>query len=393
MRSWTFLFVAPSASWWLFQSFRLTRAIARLPRVADMPRETRPAWHRLSLVVPARNESEHLARAVQSRLAEGYPELEVVIVDDRSDDDTGAIADRLAAGDSRITVEHVDALPEGWLGKVHAMQRGLDRATGEWILFSDADIHLAPGTLERVVAWAEREGVDHVAALPSMTATRTLEPTLAGFFRMLTTLLPLTAVADPASKTAAGSGAFNLVRRSALDRSPGLEWLKMEIADDFALGVMLKRSGARQAMIVGGEFVRLEFYPSFAVLQRSLERTGANEPVLIVIAAIAVLAALELGWLVGFAHPGPASWLALATFVVAASTQVAVGRWLSMPRWPAVLPGASIIPLGWVLIRSAVLAWRRGGVVWRGTFYPTAVVRAGIRLGRHQPKMGKIRSS
>ncbi|PCC70831.1 Glycosyltransferase, catalytic subunit of cellulose synthase and poly-beta-1,6-N-acetylglucosamine synthase [Nannocystis exedens] len=393
MRSWTSLFVALSASWWLFQTFRLARAIAGLPRVADMPRETRPAWPRLSLVVPARNESTHLGEAVRTRLAEGYPELEVVVVDDRSDDDTGAIADRLAASDRRVTVVHVDALPDGWLGKVHAMQRGLDRASGDWVLFSDADIHLAPGTLERVIAWAEREGVDHVAALPSMTARRSLEPTLVGFFRMLTTLVPLTAVADPAAKTAAGSGAFNLVRRSALDRSPGLEWLKMEIADDFALGVMLKRSGARQAMVVGGEFVRLEFYPSFAVFQRSLERTGANESAPAVIAVIAVLVLLELGWLAGFTQPGPARWLALATFAVAASTQYAASRWLSMPRWPAVLPGASIVPLGWVLVRSAVLAWRRGGVLWRGTFYPTAVVRAGIRLGRRQPKIGSSRSS
>jgi len=316
-----------------------------------------------------------------------------VIVDDRSDDDTGAIADRLAATDSRLTVVHLDALPHGWLGKVHAMQQGLARASGEWILFSDADIHLAPGTLERVIAWADREGVDHVAALPSMTARPALAPVLAGFFRMLTTLLRLPQVADPRSQVAAGSGAFNLVRRGALERSPGLEWLKMEIADDFALGVMLKRSGARQAVVVGGGFVSLEFYPSFHVLSRALERTGANVAAPLVVVAIAVLVALELGWLVGFTEPGSALWLALATYAVAASTQYAASHWLTMPRWPALLPGLAIVPLGWVLVRSALLAWRRGGVVWRDTFYPTAVVRAGMRIGGRQPKIGSRRSS
>jgi hypothetical protein len=393
MPSWTFLLVSLSAVWWAFQAVRLVRAARSLPRVADMPRETRPAWPRLSIVIPARNEATHLADAVQTRLAEGYPQLELVIVDDRSDDDTGAIADRLAVGDPRLAVVHVDALPDGWLGKVHAMQQGLARASGEWVLFSDADIHLAPGTLERVVGWAEREGVDHVAALPSVTAPLTLEPVLAGFFRMLTTLLRLPAIADPRSDVAAGSGAFNLVRRSALDRSPGLEWLKMEIADDFALGVMLKRSGARQAMVVGGRFVTLEFYPSYRVLVRSLERTGANVSAPVVIAVIALLVALELGWLVGFTGPGPATWLALATYVVAAATQFGASRWLGVPRWPALLPGVAIIPLGWTLVRSALLAWRRGGVVWRDTFYSTAVVRAGMRLGRRQPKMGSSRSS
>lgn len=393
MRSWTFVLVSLSAAWWVWQAVRLMLAIRVLPHVIGMPREARSAWPRLSLIVPARNEAEHLAGAVQARLVEGYPQLEVVIVDDRSDDDTGAIADRLAAADPRLTVVHIDALPHGWLGKVHAMQQGLARASGEWILFSDADIHLAPGTLERVLSWADRQGIDHVAALPSMTARPPLEPVLAGFFRMLTTLLRLPAIADPNSQVAAGSGAFNLVRRSALDRSPGLEWLKMEIADDFALGVMLKRSGARQAMVIGDGFVSLEFYPSFAVLTRSLERTGANVAAPLVAFVIAVLAALELGWLLGLREPGPALWLALATWIVAGCTQYAASRWLGMPRWPAVLPGLSIVPLGWVLVRSAALAWWRGGVVWRDTFYPTAVVRAGMRLGRRQPKIGSRRSS
>lgn len=382
MHWWLVSLVSLSAVWWAVQALALTHAVRRLPRVADMPREAREVWPRLSLVVPARDEGEQLESAARSRLAEGYPELELVIVDDRSHDDTGTIADRLAKSDLRVVVEHVEALPDGWLGKVHAMHRGLARAGGEWVLFTDADIHLEPGTLERVIAWAERECFDHVAALPSIIARGpVVAPALAGFFRMLVTLARLPAAADPSSKVAVGTGAFNLVRRAALDRSPGLEWLKMEIADDFALGVMLKRSGARQTVVVARS-ISLEFYPSLRAMTRALEKNGATAPAPLLLAGVLVLATLELGYLLGLASPGPAAWLGLATFVIAAATQLGVAVWLGLPRWPALLPGASILALGWAIARSAALAWWRGGVVWRGTFYPTAVVRAGTRLGQ-----------
>ncbi len=376
------LFVSLSALWWTAQAVAIARAVRLLPRIADMPREARPAWPRLSLVVPARNEAAQLEAAVTARLAEGYPELELVLVDDRSDDDTGTIADRLAAADPRVLVEHVSALPNGWLGKVHAMHRGLARARGEWLLFSDADIHLAPGTLERVLAWAEREGVDHVAAIPSVSARGPLvAPALAGFFRLFTGLARLTAVSDPASKVAIGSGAFNLVRRSALVRTPGLEWLKMEIGDDVALGLLLKRSGARQAAVIGEGFITLEFYPSIKVMIRALEKNGATAPAPLLLAGVCALVVLELGFLAGLALDGLAAWLALFTLGLAIVTQAAVSRWLGLPRWPALVPGLSVLPLAWALARSTVLAWRRGGVMWRGTFYPTTTIRAGMRLG------------
>lgn len=375
-----------SALWWTVQAIAIARAARRLPRVADMPRESRSRWPQLSLIVPARDEARHLASAVRARLAEGYPDLELVIVDDRSTDDTGEIADRLAAADPRVLVEHITALPDGWLGKVHAMHRGLARARGEWVLFSDADIHLAPGTLERVLAWAERAGVDHVAGLPALSARGPLiAPSLAGFFRMFTGLARLTAVADPASKAALGSGAFNLVRRAALARTPGLAWLKMEIGDDVALGVMLKRSGARQAVVIGKGFIHLEFYPSIHAMIRALEKNGATAPAPVLLGAVFMLGVLELGYLVGLTLDGPGPWLAASTAGLAIATQAGLGRWLGLPRWPALLPGLSILPLGWAVARAAVLAWHRGGVMWRGTFYPTAVVRAGRRLGARRP--------
>jgi cellulose synthase/poly-beta-1,6-N-acetylglucosamine synthase-like glycosyltransferase len=371
-----------STLFWVTMALLLLRAVRSVPSVHKLQPPAPPRWPRVSLIMPARNEEATLEAALRSKLADTYPELELVLVDDRSTDATGALADALARTDSRLQVVHVESLPEGWLGKVHAMQRGYERASGEWILFSDADVHLAPGTLERVVAYAEQERLDHVCVLPRVTSPGfVLRATLSTFFRIVTVGARLWAVHDPRSTAFIGIGAFNLVRRSALERSPGLEWLKMEIGDDAALGMMLKRSGARPAVLEGRTAVSLEFYPSFRALSRALEKNGASAPFPVNFFGNLLLVILECGLLAGLAsgHP-PLMLLAAAAWAVAAAVTLGLCRWLGLSRWPALLPFFGIVLLAGVMIRSGVLALVRGGAVWRGTFYPTAVVRAGQRL-------------
>ncbi len=333
--------------------------------------------------MPARNEERTLEAALRSKLGETYPELELILVNDRSTDATGAVGDAFARTEPRLRVVHVDSLPGGWLGKVHAMQRGLERASGEWILFSDADIHLEPGVLEQVIAYAEHEGRDHVCVMPTVTCSgAVLQATLATFFRLLCVGGRPWAVADPRSSAAVGIGAFNLMRRAALERTPGLEWLKMEIGDDAALGVMLKRSGARQAVLNGRSAVSLEFYPSYLALTRALEKNGASIPFPALLVGNLLLGVFECGFLAGFfSGHTPLVLLSAATWVVAAMATEGLCRWLGFPRGSALFPFLGVLPLAWAILRSGALALIRGGVMWRGTFYPTPVVRAGLRLG------------
>ena len=180
------LLLAASTLVWVLQLVLLLKTMAVLPLLSALPAGTLPKWPVVSLVVPARDEGATVKEALRARMNEGYPALEVVFVDDRSTDDTGAQVRELAATDPRLTVTRVDTLPEGWLGKVHALQRGLQLAHGEWILFSDADVHLTPGTLQKVIAWAETEKVDHVCALPSVQPGDLLTSlSLASFFRVV----------------------------------------------------------------------------------------------------------------------------------------------------------------------------------------------------------------
>jgi hypothetical protein len=369
--------------YWVTMAVLLRRVIRAVPVVRELHGPSPAQWPRLSVIMPARNEERALEPALRSKLRETYPELELILVNDRSTDATGAVADALARTEPRLQVVHVDTLPEGWLGKVHAMQRGYERASGEWILFSDADIHLEPGVLERVVAYAEREQCDHVCVLPTVTCSGpVILATLATFFRLICVGARLWAVPDPRSSAAVGIGAFNLVRRSALARTPGLEWLKMEIGDDAALGVMLKRSGARQAVLNGRSAVSLEFYPSIQALTRAVEKNGASIPFPVIVAGNLLLAVLEGGFLAGFVSGHlPLVLLAAVTWAVAAGTTVGLCRWLGFKPGAAWVPFVGVLPLAWAMTRSGVLALVRGGVMWRGTFYPTAVVRAGLRLG------------
>jgi hypothetical protein len=378
------ILTAASALYSLLMAVLLLRVMRAVPRLQRLDAPPPGRWPRLSLIIPARNEEDTLESAMRSKLGNTYPELELVLVDDRSTDATGAIADRFARLEPRLQVVHVEHLPEGWLGKVHAMKQGLDRASGEWILFSDADVHLAPGTLEKIIAYAEQEGLGHVTVFPSVTCSGfAIQTTLVALFRLVCVRTRMWEVSDPRSSTALGIGAFNLVRRSALERTEGLEWLKMEIADDVMLGTMLKRSGAKQAVLNGRGHVSLEFYPSLGAFNRAMEKSGASFPLSSLILGNLLLVVLECGFLAGLASGRPALMaVGGATWALGAAMAWKFSDWAGFARAPAPLAFLGVLPTSWVSIRSAVLALVRGGVFWRGTFYPTAVVRAGQRFGR-----------
>lgn len=363
-----------SLAYWVVVAVCVFRTVRGVPKLGDA--EARSFWPRVSLIVPGRDEEAHVEAALRSKLDDDYPNLEVVFVDDRSRDATRAIADRLAEGEPRLRVVHVDVLPPGWLGKVHALQRGLEHATGDWILFSDADVRLAPGTLQRVVAHAERENAGHLTLIPRMTGSGVLlGPTLAAFFRMIVTGGRLWSVSRPESSAAMGIGAFNLVRRTALERSPGLSWLRLEVADDVCLGVMLKQSGARTLVVHGCNWVSRDFYPSYRGLLRGIEKNGASIPLPLLVLGQLVYVPLEVGFL------GGSPLLLLATAVLAVATSLRLSHWLEVHLVPAVVSPLGGVLLAIAMLRAGALAWWRGGVRWRDTFYATAELRRGGRLG------------
>ena len=151
-----FVLIAPLVvlcALWIAIFAYLSWALKQLPFFERQTVSLPARWPRLSVIVPACNEATHLESAARTILDQDYPELEVILVNDRSSDGTGALIDLLAREDARVKAIHIDKLPDGWLGKVHALQRGVERAEGEWLLFTDADVHFAPTMLRRAVAY------------------------------------------------------------------------------------------------------------------------------------------------------------------------------------------------------------------------------------------------
>lgn len=366
---------------------RAMRTLRRFPPLAGTHAHG-PVSPRLSIVVPACNEASTIEVALRSKLASNYPDFEIVLVEDRSTDETGAIVDRIAREDSRLRVIHIEELPAGWLGKVHALHCGAAAATGELLLFSDADVLFSEDLLVRAATAMETEGLDFVTLVPDLTpVSPALDAVLTTLLRMLLMGGRVWLMHDPKSRAGVGAGAFNLVRRTAFDRSPGFEWLKMEVADDIAFGQMMKRAGARCAVFQARGDVKLPFYTSLGELIRGVEKNGYA--VVSAFRPLGAMVILPLLWLLEllpivatFVWDGWPRVLAASALALMTSTQLVLARWLGRPLATAAFPWFGALVMGIGLLRSIVLVHARAGIVWRGTFYSIEALRAGVRLER-----------
>jgi hypothetical protein len=352
----------------------------------------------VSVVVPCRNEARGVVAAVRSLLAQDLPSLEVVAVDDRSEDATGALLDGLAAEDPRLTVVHVAALPAGWLGKNHALQAGGERARGEWLLFTDGDVVFAPDALRRALAFARRHGLGHVAAAPHFVAPGFLERAFVTAFASLAAVaFRVTDLPRPGTQGFIGVGAFNLVRREDWRRVGGHRRLALEVVDDVKLGLVLRRSGVPQGAVGAGPLVAVRwqhgFLPSVLGLVKNAFAACEYRPgvALGAAAAVGLLGAGPLlvaaGALLG-GHLAAAALAGLAALVAAAvhggtARRLAGGSGAEGLAWPL----AALLLAG-VIAWSAASAWWRGGVRWRGTLYPLAELRRGVVRQRDWPAAG-----
>lgn len=373
--------------YWLFSLYAFVRVRLAVPDLKALNPPAPPRFPSLSVIIPARNEAKTLEDAISSKLTDDYPDAEFILVDDRSMDKTPEIADRIAAHDARVHVLHIHELPEGWLGKVHAIQKGIEICHGEWFLTSDADIHFAPGTLRRAIAWCEEEGIDHLAVIPQMlSAGFLLDAVVTMFIRVLCLGGRLWKIRDAKSKRAAGAGAFSLFRRSALERTPGFEWLRLEVVDDFALGQMLKKHGARAAIVNGKDCVTVHFYPTLSAMAHGMEKNAFatvgqfSIPRLVIFIMLFLL--FELSPFLAL-MPFWDWWLRLFAPIMTAlalALSASFAHWAGNPVIPSLFTILGTPILALFCLRSGWLAWRRGGIMWRGTLYPTKDLRAGRRL-------------
>lgn len=341
-----------------------------------------PAPARVSVIVPACNEERSIQTAAESLLHQDYPNLELILVNDRSTDGTGAIMDRLAAAHPQITVIHIDRLPEGWLGKNHALWVGARKATGELLLFTDGDVHYHPTTLRRAVAFLKSKGVDHLTLAPELAVAGYLLQAWVGFFLMafLAYKSPYRAN-DPNSKVGIGIGAFNLIRRDAYRRIGTHEAISLRPDDDLRLGQRLKRMGLTSYVAMGEGLLSVEWYTSLREAIRGLEKnTFAGLEYSLPLAFSSVVGILTImvwpfiaiflvdGWTLGL-YAG-AILFQLATYLIA-------NEMMGLRAAPLALayPFSALL-FAFTVARATFLTLRRGGITWRGTFYPLSLLKS-----------------
>lgn len=371
---------------WLIAAAWLARVLVwrrMLQRVPDLVRsrsaDSTSSLPRLSVIVPARNEAKNIAATLRSLLAAEGVSLEIIAVDDRSTDRTGAIMETMAG--EGLQVLHVAELPPGWLGKTHAMALATERATGDWLLFTDGDVLFRPDALRRAMEYAVYSDADHLVLLPTILLQSPGERMMVSFLQAISIwALSPWRVADPlARRDSIGVGAFNLIRREVYDALGGWQALRMEVLEDLALGRRVKAGGFAQRAALGLDMVQVRWAEgAFGVvdnLTKNLFALFRFRPELLLGFACFGLGLFTLFPLVacvaGRAFCWPTGVFLLALFLA----YQRAGKYHHFSAAQIVtFPLASVLLL-YALLRSMGLALWRGGITWRGTFYSLRELR------------------
>lgn len=387
---------------------RIVDAALGMPSVADV---SRPEWNRnpvspagnprVSIIVPARNEEAEIENCLRSLLVLDYDNYEVIAVNDRSTDRTGEIMEEIAkssyvrgaplladvarsgiSATSLRVIRHTE-LPPRWLGKTHAMWTAASQATGDWLLFTDADVIFKPDSLRRAMAYAEVEPADHVVLFPRMIMKRPGEYMMIAFFQTMFMFghRPWK-VADPSTDDHMGVGAFNLVRRKVYQAVGTYEALRMEVLDDMKLGKVVKNSGFAQRNVFGGDLISIRWgHGAFGILNNLTKNFFAVlsfQSWRTLISAFG-LVFINLGPFLGIwlAHgwerlPFAIALISLFFIYVGMSWRSAV------PPYYFFLHPISSAMFTYTLLKSMFVTLWNDGIVWRGTKYPLEELRKGI---------------
>ena len=333
----------------------------------------------LTIIVPARNEARQIEQCVRSLLAQDYPHFEVIVVDDRSDDETAAIVERIAAEDVRVQLVRGEPLPPGWVGKPWALQQGAQRARGEWLLFTDADTIHEPNAATASLVYARAHNLDVLSVLTEqvmLTASeRVFLPSILWIIAF--SIGSLDAINDPASESALFNGQYILALRRAYRAIGGHEAVHGEIAEDLELARHFKRDGRFRTALVGASgLVRVRMYRTFGEIWNGFVKkfwVGARDQRARATIGIVLLACISpltpIGLIVALALH---AWIGALIFALALVVAIA-GPWPGMYRLGLGVASSLYLPAGVALVVAifvtSIVRHARGGITWRGRRY------------------------
>lgn len=335
----------------------------------------------LSVIVAARNEEQHIQQSILSQLNQTYRNVEWILVNDRSTDSTGNIMEQVKNLDNRIRIIHIEHLPEGWLGKNHALYRGTLIASGKWILFTDADVHFQKEAFAKALQYAGRLNLDHLTAAPNLSGKGLwLQSFIAFFLFGFSYYKRPWSANNPRSKTGTGIGAFNLVSKKSYEQFGTHEKIKMRPDDDLQLGMKMKRAGYKQRIVTALTLIEVEWYGSIKEALVGLEKNtfaGLHYRMsMVLFAIIGTFISQVLPFLTIFSAHQTVQLLSMGNIIA-----IAVFYTLIIKRMTRFSPALFIIfPLTALLFiysisRASFLTFKRGGIIWRGTKYRLSELR------------------
>lgn len=363
----------------------MARAFGPLP--TPLPVDPPADGPLVSIIVPARNEERNIRPCLESLLAQQYPNLEVIMVDDESTDGTEELARALAAGDPRLSVIRGTPLPPGWIGKNHAVHQGVGRARGQWLLFTDADTVHAPQALASALDLAAREKADMLCLY-----THQYQDTFWEKVVQPAVLLAIFALGgttqeanDPKSPIVKTNGQYMLLRREEYNAVGGHQAIKGDIIEDLALARNVKRAGFRLLLADGRALVSTRMYASLREIWQGWSKnmctadTGQSQVHRLAMyglyGLLSVAPFVLLLWAAGAFVLGPDTLVAMAGLQSAAqaalivAVRVKINDLFRVGPWYALAhPLAGAIFLG-MMAGCGLRELARRGVRWKGRKY------------------------
>jgi chlorobactene glucosyltransferase len=331
---------------------------------------------RVSILVPARNEAQNIAACLQGLLAQDYANLEIIVLDDCSEDDTAERVRRLMERDSRLRLISGQPIPPGWAGKVWACSQLAKEATGEWLLFVDADTRAQPALVGSALAFAQETNAAMVSTFPrQVTVTFWERIALPMVHFLLLTFLPIRQVWEsPNPAFAAACGQFELFRRDAYAQIGGHAAIPASFHDGLQLGRRIKAAGLTLRLFDGTELIACRMYQGGSQVWNGFTRNAYEG-----IGSMGALIGLTV--MQGTLFLAPFGFLAAGAFIGASWAWVCAGqvaliyavRTLLARRfgglgvvWLHPLAAVTLLAIQW---GSWLKSRRKTGIAWKGRAY------------------------
>lgn len=366
---------------WIGVAHRLWRIARTNPTIREgltMPIHEKVS---VSIVIPAHNEERVADRCVSSLRNQSHKNIQIIFVLDRCSDGTLEIVKRHADQDDRITIVENDSCPEGWAGKCNAAKIGATKATGDWILFTDADTNFDEELVRCAVASAIHRGASLLSILSSLTTTKNYERIVQPIASTcLLRNFPVDRINSDHKTRPFANGQFLLFSRSTYDNIGGHDTVKDDLLEDIAFAKVVHQSGAKVQVLFADGLLKCSMYPTFADFQsgwkriyieacsRSVKRLKQNA-VTVLITGIILPAASVAAIFVGQSTSPTLFWTSIASLLV---TSFVIAWLYRINRAPVIF--AIFAPIGAIVVTklfydAARMLQRKEPIRWGGKEY------------------------